>query len=716
MITKISKIFKISKISKLILMLTVTFSLTIGFASVTFGATDPTLNVLQKYSLVNTYVITNTKNGDSGNLLNTKATIILGTDVLSPYILSMSDFKVSEGTVSKDANGVYTLTDLISSTAPNTFHTITIERTFTTGTINYNIDKSTITAAYSGLPNYTDYLKAAVKIEVNDAGIQAKAKALTQNITNQYDKAFAIFKFVNTSMTYDLNSPYANTGAVSALAHKVGVCEDYSELYVALCRASGIPSRTVSGYRNWNGGSSTTIDVTSERHMWAEVYFPNYGWTIVEPTVSFSRAPSDSDLLNYFGKALTPAEHIATGYDYVGGTSVSSSYDRSTVYKPSISTVGTAALYVVDTSNDALDAATSAVTKAETSKSQSDLDSAKVLVVALSDSTDKTSLLSRIDALQKTINDSTANSNSLATATSAVTSAETSKLQSDLDSSKVLVVALPDSTDKASLLSRINALQKTIDNSTANSNALVTATSAVTKAETSKLQSDLDSAKVLVVALPDSTDKASLLSRIDALLKTINDSIQIEYRNIIEATRLSAIAYQTPTRNNYNIALIAVNNLKDGTNKSSLQRMLVSILKVIVTNETNATSQDAAIKIATSSVVKAEGSNLQLDVNAAKILISKMVTSIEKSDLTNRINAVQVIVTANINNTAITVATVAVVKAEGSKLQVDVNSARILISRIITSTEKTNLTNRTNAVQIIITANVKRAAIVLATT
>ncbi|MBW9173591.1 hypothetical protein K2F43_20605 [Clostridium estertheticum] len=431
-----------------------------------------TLGALQKYTLTNTYVISNTKNGDSGNLLNTKATLILGTDVLSPYILNMSDFKVSEGTLSKDVNGVYTLTDIIASIAPNTSNTITAERTFTTGTIDYNIDKSTITSDYSELPNYTDYLKADVKVEVNDAGIKAKAKALTTNITNVYDKAFAIFKFVNTNMTYSLLSPYANTGAVSALTHKVGVCEDYSQLFVALCRASGIPARTVTGYRNGMAESSTTIDVTKERHMWAEVYFPNYGWTIVEPTVSFSRVPSDSDLLKYFGKALTPAEHIATGYDYAGGTSVSSSYDRATVSKPTMLTVVTSTLYVDGALDDALAAATSSVTNAETSKLQSDLDSAKALVNALTDSTDKTSLLSRINVLQ-----------------------------------------------------------------------------------------------------------------------TIIDANQVEYRNIIEATRLSAIAYQTPTRTNYNIALVAVNNLKDGTNKYSLQRMLVSSLNVIVTNETNNNSQ-----------------------------------------------------------------------------------------------------------------------------
>jgi len=459
------KIVKVSKISKIIFMLTITLILTIGITAVTFGATDPTLDLLKKYNLVNTYDISNTKSGDSGNLLNTKATIILGTDLFSSYMINVSDFKASEGTITKDLNGIYTLTDIISSIAPNTSHSITIERTFTTGTIDYNIDKSTITSDYSGLPNYTDYLKADTGVETNNAGIQAKAKILTNGITNTYDKAFAIFRFVNTSMTYNLDPKYANKGALSALTYKQGVCEDYSKLFVALCRASGIPSRTVSGYRNWQPGDSTSVDLTQLLHMWAEVYFPNYGWTIAEPTVEFSSgaAVSDGELMNYFGKALNPAEHIAVGYDYKDTTTISSNYERTTISPPILSTTSYATLYVID-------------------------------------------------------------------------------------------------------------------------DDLAVATKAVVKAETSKLQVDVDSASVLVNALPTGENRTALTFRLDLVQNAITNETQVEYQKIVNATSLTATVYLLPTMENYNKALDAVSDLKSGGDKTTLLTKLESILKSIQDN------------------------------------------------------------------------------------------------------------------------------------
>jgi len=457
---------KVFKISKMIFMLTITLILTIGITAVTFGVTDPTLDLLKKYNMVNTYDISNTKSGDSGNLLNTKATIILGTDLFSPYMLNVSDFKVSEGTITKDLKGVYTLTDIISSITPNTSHSITIERTFTTGTIDYNIDKSTITSDYSELPNYTDYLKADIGVETNNVGIQAKAKVLTKGLTNIYDKAFAIFRFVNTSMTYNLDSKYANKGALSALTYKQGVCEDYSKLFVALCRASGIPSRTVSGYRNWQPGDNTTVDLTQLLHMWVEVYFPNYGWTIVEPTVEFSlgAAVSDGELMNYFGKALNPAEHIAVGYDYKDVATISSNYERTTINQPIMSTTSHATLYVLD------------------------------------------------------------------------------EVTSD---------------------------------------ALAVATNAVVKAETSKLQADVDSASVLVDVMPAGEDKAALTFRLDLVQNVITNEIQAENLKIVNATSLTATAYLLPTMGNYKVALVAVIDLKSGGDKTTLQTKLESILKSI---------------------------------------------------------------------------------------------------------------------------------------
>jgi transglutaminase-like putative cysteine protease len=59
-------------------------------------------------------------------------------------------------------------------------------------------------------------------------------------------------------------------GAVKTLQKKQGACTEYSDSFVALCRAKGIPARVVKGY--------VSEVLFSPQHAWAEVYFKEYGW------------------------------------------------------------------------------------------------------------------------------------------------------------------------------------------------------------------------------------------------------------------------------------------------------------------------------------------------------------------------------------------------------------------------------------------------------
>ena len=66
-------------------------------------------------------------------------------------------------------------------------------------------------------------------------------------------------------------------GAVSALKIKKGDCSEYSDLFVALCRAKDIPARVVTGV-------SVQSDTKTAKHNWAEVYLKNYGWVPFDPS------------------------------------------------------------------------------------------------------------------------------------------------------------------------------------------------------------------------------------------------------------------------------------------------------------------------------------------------------------------------------------------------------------------------------------------------
>ena len=86
-------------------------------------------------------------------------------------------------------------------------------------------------------------------IESDDPELISKAKQVTENATTDYKKAEAIFEYVNINMSYDESSAYANKGALSALKNMKGVCEEFTTLFVAMCRAVDIPSRAIEGYQ-----------------------------------------------------------------------------------------------------------------------------------------------------------------------------------------------------------------------------------------------------------------------------------------------------------------------------------------------------------------------------------------------------------------------------------------------------------------------------------
>lgn len=66
--------------------------------------------------------------------------------------------------------------------------------------------------------------------------------------------------------------------AAEALALGRGVCQDHAHLFVATCRAAGVPARYVSGY--FHTGESTVAS-----HAWADAWLgPDRGWYSVDVT------------------------------------------------------------------------------------------------------------------------------------------------------------------------------------------------------------------------------------------------------------------------------------------------------------------------------------------------------------------------------------------------------------------------------------------------
>jgi transglutaminase-like putative cysteine protease len=61
-----------------------------------------------------------------------------------------------------------------------------------------------------------------------------------------------------------------------------GVCQDYTHLMIAVCRAMGVPARYVSGYIL--GGPEGAARGSAASHAWCEALVPGFGWRGFDPT------------------------------------------------------------------------------------------------------------------------------------------------------------------------------------------------------------------------------------------------------------------------------------------------------------------------------------------------------------------------------------------------------------------------------------------------
>ena len=104
--------------------------------------------------------------------------------------------------------------------------------------------------------------------------IQAAHRLQATGLSKTIEK---VFNWVADQMRY---SGYADKdrGALYALEHRKGDCTEYADLFVALCRANGIPARPVGGYICPQSG----VIKAGDYHNWGEFYKDGI-WSLADP-------------------------------------------------------------------------------------------------------------------------------------------------------------------------------------------------------------------------------------------------------------------------------------------------------------------------------------------------------------------------------------------------------------------------------------------------
>ena len=120
-----------------------------------------------------------------------------------------------------------------------------------------------------------DFLKPEHFIESDNADILALAHQLQAG--DVLKTARTIFNWVAANISY--NGYIRRTrGAAYAYKYHQGDCTEYAYLFVALCRANGIPARPVAGFVC---SQSAVLDL-GDYHNWAEFYADGR-WRIADP-------------------------------------------------------------------------------------------------------------------------------------------------------------------------------------------------------------------------------------------------------------------------------------------------------------------------------------------------------------------------------------------------------------------------------------------------
>jgi len=167
--------------------------------------------------------------------------------------------------------------------------------------IDYQVTVNELTYALSDCRGslLADFIQPELHIESANPQIVALADKLSQGQATACQQVRAFYDYIGDHLVYTYNG--ANWGAQAALGPMGSDCTEYTDLLVALSRASRIPARYFDGLLYLDTSTNAKAKIV---HSWPDVYMPSVGWVALDPTLG--RALVDRDI--YFAH-YTP-DHI----------------------------------------------------------------------------------------------------------------------------------------------------------------------------------------------------------------------------------------------------------------------------------------------------------------------------------------------------------------------------------------------------------------------
>jgi len=155
--------------------------------------------------------------------------------------------------------------------------TMTVETTlYAVRTTLYAVRRHIDPAAVGGLDDIPEelnaYLEDGSKYALGHPSIKRHLKAALDGESRLYWMLRKIARYIQERMHYELVGGW--NIAPTVIDRGSGSCSEYTFVFIAMCRAAGIPAR-YTGALVIRGDDASTDEVF---HRWAEVYLPGYGW------------------------------------------------------------------------------------------------------------------------------------------------------------------------------------------------------------------------------------------------------------------------------------------------------------------------------------------------------------------------------------------------------------------------------------------------------
>ena len=219
-----------------------------------------------------------------GNLANKavidgKLFVPLFKNETSRHLIVISNISSSAGEhniLVDDFGNIYAVWNNLRIDGGRTF-TVEVSYRVVSFGMHYLINPSLVADYDKNSSIYLTYTQPEELIESNSQEIILAAQNIIGSESDVHEKVLKIYNFVVGHLKYKVQEE--EMGALWALRNGTGDCSEFSYLFVALCRAAGIPARVQAGF----AFHSETAAV-EDGHMWAEYYLENYGWVPIDAT------------------------------------------------------------------------------------------------------------------------------------------------------------------------------------------------------------------------------------------------------------------------------------------------------------------------------------------------------------------------------------------------------------------------------------------------